>query len=73
MKFRQALFWDTDSGKIDPQKRAWYVIERILDFGQDSEVSWMYRNYPKPVIRDVVEKSRILRPRTKNLWSLILK
>ena len=73
MEFRQALFWDTDSAKIDPQKRAWYVIERILDFGRDTEVSWMYRTYPKPLIHDVVEQSRVLRPRTRRLWSLLLK
>lgn len=73
MEFRQALFWDTRPEWIDVNKNAKYIIERVLDFGRDTEVSWMYRTYPKPLIRDVVEKSRILRPRTKKLWSFILK
>jgi len=38
MKFRQALFWDTNPNKIDAQKNAQYVIERILDLGNDREV-----------------------------------
>ena len=73
MEFRQALFWDTDPTRIDVEKNAPYIIERILDFGRDSEVRWMYQTYPKPLIRSVVDNPRMLRPRTKRLWSLILK
>ena len=73
MEFRQALFWDTDPKKIDPDKHARYIIERVLDFGRDNEVRWLYRTYPKPLLRDVVEKSRSLRPRTRKLWTLVLK
>lgn len=72
MKFRQALFWDTDPAKIDPQKNAQYVIERILDFGGDEEVYWLWNFYSKPVLKKIIEKSRSLRPETKNLWSSLL-
>jgi len=30
MRFRQALFWDTNPSKIDAKKNAQYVIERVL-------------------------------------------
>ena len=73
MEFRQALFWDTDPARIDVEKNAPYIIERILDFGRDSEVRWMYQTYPKSLIQSVVDNPRRLRPRTKRLWSLILK
>lgn len=73
MKFRQALFWDTNPNKIDPKKNAQYIIERVLDFGRDKEVRWLYRFYDKALLKKVVVKSRSLMPETKNLWTLLLK
>ena len=70
--FRQSLFWDIDPKKIDTEKNAPYVIERILDFGRDEEVRWLRKFYDPAVIKRVVEKSRCLRPDTKKLLTLIL-
>lgn len=72
MRFRQALFWDVDPKTIDPKKHAKYIIERILDFGDDKEVKWVWKTYPKSLVKDVVDHSRVIMPATKNLWSLIL-
>lgn len=72
MKFRQELFWDTNPKNIDPKKNAQYIIERVADFGEDAEVRWVWNFYGKPLLRKVIEKSRCLRPETKNLWSAIL-
>jgi len=73
MKFRQALFWDTNPNKIDAQKNAQYVIERILDLGNDREVRWLWNFYDKAFLEKIVSKSRCLMPQTKNLWLLMLK
>jgi hypothetical protein len=73
MKFRQALFWDTNPKKIDPEKNAQYVIERILDLGNDKEVRWLWNFYDKALLKKTVEKSRCLMPETKNLWQHLLK
>lgn len=72
MRFRQALFWDVDPKTIDPKKHAQYIIERILDFGDDKEVRWMWKTYPSRLIKKTVNKSRVLMPETKNLWTLLL-
>lgn len=71
MPRRQSLFWDIDPKKLDPKKQATYVIERILDFGTDQEVRWMYRTYSLSTIRKVVRTSRVLRPKTRALWEAI--
>lgn len=73
MKFRQALFWDTKPSKIDTKKNAQYIIERVLDLGNDKEVRWLYHFYNKALLKKVVAKSRSLMPETKNLWTLLLK
>ncbi len=72
MKFRQALFWDTNPKKIDTKRNAQYIIERILDFGNDKEVKWLYNFYNKSLLKKTVVKSRSLRSRTKNLWTTLL-
>ena len=71
MKFRQSLFWDVDPKTIDPKKHATYIIERILDLGNDREVRWMWRTYPRARIRDVVEHRRGLHDQTRPLWRLL--
>lgn len=72
MKFRPELFWDTKPEKIDPEKNARYIIERILDFGRDEEVRWLWHRYDHQLIRKVVDESRSLQARTKALWTLLL-
>lgn len=71
MRFRQSLFWDVDPKKIDPKKHARYIIERILDFGNDSEVRWMKKSYSPNIIKKTVHTSRVLHNKTKALWSLL--
>ncbi|MEI6843561.1 MAG: hypothetical protein WCK48_03615 [bacterium] len=72
MNFRQSLFWDTDVSKIDTKKNARYIIERILDFGRDDEVRWMWNFYDKDLLKEVVYNSRSIYPWTKALWNLTL-
>jgi len=73
MKFRQSLFWDVDPKKINPQKNAQYIIERVLDFGNDKEIKWLWGFYDKNLLKRTISKSRSLMPETKNLWQLVLK
>lgn len=73
MKFRQALFWDVNPDKINTEKNAQYIIERVLDFGTDDEVRWLYHFYDKSLLKSVIGRSRSLRSETKNLWTLLLK
>lgn len=72
--FRQSLFWDVDPKKIDPRKHARYIIERILEFGNDEEVRWLFHSYTRSLIKDTLKRSRgVLHAKTKELWSLLLK
>ena len=73
MKFRPSLFWDVDPKTIDPKKHAKYIIERVLDFGNDKEVRWLSHYYPTLSIQRVVKTSRGLHNKTKSLWSLVFR
>lgn len=71
MNFRQELFWDVDPTTIDPDKNARYVIERILDLGDEKEVRWVVNQYPLSLIRDVINQSRALHDKSRALWSRV--
>lgn len=71
IRFRQSLFWDVDPKTINPKRHARYIIERILDFGNDEEVRWMWKTYSRSLIADVVKNSRVLQPQSRNLWRLL--
>jgi len=71
IRFRRSLFWDVDPKTIDPKKHARYIIERVMDFGDDKEARWLSRMYPHSLLHDVARKSRVLHPQTRVLWEAI--
>jgi hypothetical protein len=71
--FRQSLFWDVDPKTIDVRKHAVYIIERIMDFGNDREVRWMWHRYSQSLLRKVAKSSRVLQPQSRVFWQLLTK
>ncbi len=66
------FFWDIDSGRLDPQENKEYIIERILEFGDDIAVKWLFSNYSRSEIKNVLAKSRKISKKSAQYWSLIL-
>lgn len=73
MKFRPSLFWDTDPKNIDVKKNAQYIIERILNFGDENDIKWMFKNYKLSLIKHVLSSSRDISYKGVNFWAHILK
>ena len=73
VNFRPSLFWDIDPKTLNIKKHAAYIIKRIMELGRDKEVKWLWQTYDKPQLKKVADSSRALSPRTKTLWSLLLK
>ena len=73
MHYRKSLFWDTKPENIDKIKNKRYIIERVLEFGDDKEVKMIFQEYDKKDILSVANNSRSLSPQTKMLWSKVLK
>jgi hypothetical protein len=73
LRLRTALFWDVDPKTIDTKKHSTYIIERVLEFGRDPEVRWVWQSYQPALLKKVVKNSRVLSPKTRSLWTLLLK
>jgi len=72
IKIRPSLFWDADPKSIDVKKNARYVIERILEYGNENDVRWMFKNFELLQIKDILSESRNISRKSANFWSLIL-
>jgi hypothetical protein len=68
------LFWDVDVETLDLKKHAFYIIERVLDFGDDEDIRWLFSCYPKEIIKESILRSRsALHAKSKALWTLVLR
>lgn len=70
-KFLNKYFWDVDFKKLDAGEYPYFVIERILEYGDEQAVKWMMGNFKKPEIKRALMKKRGISPRSANYWALI--
>ena len=68
---KQQLFWDVDLKEIDPVKHRDFIIERILERGDEDDFKWVLDFYGTEAIKKVfLEKIENLDPRSQNFWCL---
>jgi hypothetical protein len=67
------LFWDTDTSRLDLQQNKEYIIERVLELGDENAVSWLVSCYPRSEIKKVLRSSRRISRKSANYWSLVLR
>lgn len=63
------IFWDLEVEKLDLKKHSYQIIDRILEYGNTPQVHWMFKNYPKEQIIEVIKNSRQLSPKSANFWA----
>lgn len=65
-------FWDIEPNKLDAERYRYYVIRRILEYGNIEALSWLFKHYRKPSFKTAL-KGRDLSARTRTFWSCYLK
>ncbi|GAB4529265.1 MAG: hypothetical protein Kow0063_06170 [Anaerolineae bacterium] len=70
--FLRPYFWEVDFDRLRLPEREVYVIERVLEYGEDRAIRWLKATVPPEKLAEVVRRSRRLSPNTANLWSLVL-
>jgi hypothetical protein len=53
-KYRKALFWDTDFKTLDWQRNSAWIIQRVFEYGNRSEIEETIRFYGKKKITKVL-------------------
>lgn len=65
-------FWDADFNKLDLKRHKKYIIERILELGDDAAAKWLFKQFSKDDILDALGRSRKISKKSSNYWRLIL-
>ena len=65
-------FWDVDATKVDPSKKPYFVVQRMLDKGNDKAVRWILRSFPRSLIKKTLLTLRDFNPKTGNFWANFL-
>ncbi|HIE53138.1 MAG TPA: hypothetical protein EYP85_15410 [Armatimonadetes bacterium] len=65
-------FWDVKAETLDADRYAQFVMERLLEYGDEEALRWLYKRFGRQRIREVVCHSRRLSRRTANFWRLLL-
>jgi hypothetical protein len=72
-EFLRPLFWDTDFSQLRIPDHEPYIIERILELGDDQAICWVWRTFGPEAIARTVRRSRVISPNTASLWALLLR
>jgi hypothetical protein len=54
------LFWDANIEALDTKRHKTYIIERLLEFGDEGAYRWLFGTYTSREISAVVKNSRRL-------------
>jgi len=65
-------FWDVEFEKIDPDKRKDYILKRILEYGDEEAIAWMWSNFKKSEIKNTLCNFRGYSQKSANFWAFML-
>jgi len=65
-------FWEIDPKKLDVSAYPRYVIERLLEYGDFPELRWLFRQFSREQIAEVLKHTRSLSLRSANFWANFL-
>ncbi len=70
--FLKPYFWEVDFALLQLPEHEVYIVERLLEYGDDQAIRWLRSTFASESIARVVRRSRRLSRNTANLWSLLL-
>ena len=71
-EFLRPLFWEVEFERLGVRDQQRYIIERVLEYGDDPAIGWLRATFAPDTIGEVVRHSRKISRNTATLWALIL-
>lgn len=71
-EFLREYFWDVEFDKINFKNRKVYILKRILEYGNEKAITWMWKNFKKSEIKDTLSNFRGYSLKTANFWAFVL-
>lgn len=65
-------FWDCDFENLNLKQYSFFIIERVLNYGNIESIRWLLLNVDEEALLEVVRKSRNIDKKTRNYWKIML-
>ncbi|MFN3740353.1 MAG: DUF6922 domain-containing protein [Thermodesulfovibrionales bacterium] len=66
--FNPLLFWD--AAEVDIIKHKKYIIERVLNFGDERDIKELRRLYSDDELISIIKNSRNIKKKTAIFWAI---
>lgn len=70
--FLKQYFWDIDFDKLDVERHRFFVIKRILNYGDEKAIEWMNSHFDRDDQVRALCTTRDISLRSANFWAVIL-
>ena len=71
-KSLKRYFWDADFSTLDIKKDKRFIIERLLELGDESSVEWLRKEFKKRELLEVLGRARNISKKSRHFWNLVL-
>ena len=68
----EKYFWDCNFEELTIALHGDFIVERILNFGDDNAVRWLFDHTTSANIKKVAQHSRNLSEKTRNFWHIMM-
>lgn len=68
----QKYFWDCDVKELFMADHSQFIIERILNFGDDDALHWLLAHTTRSDLINVVQHSKNLSKKARNFWNIVM-
>lgn len=69
--FLSQYFWDVDFSALDSEHDRNFIMERILEKGDEKSVKWLQKTYQEQELASIVRNSRRLSQKSRSYWELV--
>lgn len=66
------FFWDVDFEALDSGKDQRFIVERLLELGDEEATRWLFSVYDKGDVAEILKSSIKISPKSGNYWGLVL-
>jgi len=63
------LLWDVEVKSIDIERHRFFIIARIIDYGNCEDIKWMRQTYTDGQIKEVVCKRKGISKKSGHFWA----
>lgn len=71
ISLNKTLFWDVNFKNLDKEKNAFFIIERVLNYGDENDYKELRKIYKLLKIKKIAKEINYINKKNINFWSIV--